>query len=422
MRILFFLLLSSIFLFSFSFFGGAKEAKKTVTLKAMPTLNPSVQAEKAFAYLNHLRTKAGMSNFFHNTKLEQSALAHANYLTLHNKIGHYEDLGEAGFTGVLPKDRIAKAGYRAGISIENVSNNALGFKHSVDGLFAAIYHRFGFLDFQADEIGIGVSQKSTDNSITAYVYNMGVYEINDLCKGESYRGRESYNYNICVDKSFRIKESAFNEGYNACYKRNKKIVIYPYDEQDDIPPAFYDEMPDPLPAYRVSGFPISIQFNPYYFKYVKLKRFELFLEGKKVALAQMYDHISDINSYFKRNEFAIFPQERLRWGSRYHVAVAYEVAGKSYTKEWDFTTKTLPSKAIMIDKNKVEVKISASKGTILYFKPKDQNDILDNILFDTKLDVDFIDKNTIMIRTTAEVGETFELEVSGRKISLLVGA
>ena len=134
----------------------------------------------------------------------------------------------------------------------------------------------------------------------------------------------------------------------------------------------------------------------------------------------MYDHISDINSLFKRNEFALFPQERLAWGKRYHVEVEYEVSGKKYEKKWDFSTRKLPSKAIMIDKNKSRVKISAKEATILYFKPQHQNDILDNILYDTKLDIAFIDKNTIMIRTVADSGEEFKLDVSGREITLLI--
>ncbi len=405
---------------AFSFFSSAEKTQGTVTIKTMPALEPDTQAQEAFSYLNQLRQKAGMSNFLRNSNLEQSALSHASYLTNNNIIGHYESHNKPGFTGIAPKDRVAKAGYKAGISIENVSNNAMGYKMSVDGLFSAIYHRFGFLDFQVDEIGVGVSQKPSDNSITAYVYNMGVYEINDLCKGSSYAGNASYNYNICVDRAFRIEESLFKSGYNACYKRNKKVVIYPYDEQTNVPPAFFDELPDPLPQHSVSGFPISIQFNPYYFRSVRLKRFELFLEGKKVEIAQKYDHISDINSMFKRNEFAIFPQERLQWNSRYHVEVEYTVDGKSHQKEWDFTTRKLPSKPIMIEKKKMQVKISASGETILYFKPLHQNDILENIQYDTKLDIEFVDKNTIMITTEAKAGEFFSLNVSGREIGLLV--
>jgi len=74
----------------------------------------------------------------------------------------------------------------------------------------------------------------------------------------------------------------------------------------------------------------------------------------------------------------------------------------------------------MIDKKKMQVKISNRKETILYFKPLHQNDILENIQYSAKLDITFIDNNTIMMRTNARVGELFNLNVSGRKITLLV--
>lgn len=361
-----------------------------------------------------------MSKFLFNENLQKSAHLHADYLLRHNVIGHYQEEGKAGFSGILPRDRVINAGYKTGMSIENVSSHTIGYEKSVEGLFSAIYHRFGFLDFQVDEIGIGMGQDNKDSSKTAYVYNMGVYEINDLCKKSSYHGNGEYTYHICADENFRIKKSLFDAGYNACYKRNKKVVIYPYDEQSNVPPAFYDELPDPLPEHSVSGFPISIQFNPYYHKIVKLKRFELFLGDKKVTQTKVYDHISDINSLFKRNEFALFPQERLAWDSRYRVEVEYKVLDESFTKIWHFNTKKLSTKPIMIDKKNMQVEISNAKETILYFKPLHQNDILENIQYSAKLNLTFIDNNTIIIRTKARVGESFQINVSGREITLLV--
>ncbi len=361
-----------------------------------------------------------MSKFLHNENLQKSAKSHADYLLQHDIIGHYQEEGKVGFSGILPRDRVISAGYKTGMSIENVSSHTIGYEKSIEGLFSAIYHRFGFLDFQVDEIGVGMSQDSKDSAKTAYVYNMGVYEINDLCKKSSYSGNGEYTYHICADENFKIKKSLFDAGYNACYKRNKKVVIYPYDEQTNVPPAFYDELPDPLPEHRVSGFPISIQFNPYYHKIVKLKRFELFLGDKKVTQTKLYDHISDINSLFKRNEFALFPLERLEWDSRYRVEVEYKVHDKSFSKTWYFKTKKLSSTPIMIDKKKMQVEISTSAGSILYFKPRHQNDILENIQYDANLDITFIDNNTIMIRTKARVGESFKLNVSGREIRILV--
>jgi len=391
-----------------------------ITFKEAPILSPEQEQQNSFDYLNTLRYKAGMSKFLHNAYLEKSAQSHASYLTYHDSIGHYEEEGKRGFTGVLPKERILHAGYKTPLSMENVSSQTIGYKKSIEGLFSAIYHRFGFLDFQMDEVGVGVSQNPKDSSKTAYVYNMGVYEINDLCAGVSYRGRGDYTYNICADKTFRIEKKAFDRAYHACYIRNQKVVIYPYAGQEDVPPAFFDEDPDPLPEYRVSGFPISIQFNPAYFKFVRLKSFELFVAGEKVEETLLYDHISDINSRFKRNEFALFPLKRLDWDREYHVKVVYDVLGKTEQKEWSFTTQKLPFKPIMIDQPTSSIQISAKHPTLLYFKPQHPDDILDDIKYDSELDISFVDKNTIMITTNAKLGEVFQLHLSHRDITLLV--
>lgn len=404
---------------AFSLWGlGEKEPPK-VTIKAVRTLDTSIEARKALAYLNELRYRAGMSKFLYNKTLQTSALSHANYLTDHEEIGHFEERGKVGFTGVMPKDRVKYAGYLSTMSMENVSNQTIGYKASVDGLFSAIYHRFGFLDFQVDEIGIGVSQNPDKKDQVAYVYNMGIYEINDLCHEPSYRGRGEYIYNVCIDSKHRIEKKAFNAGYKACYIRNKKIVIYPFDGQEEVPPAFFDELPDPLPEYRVSGFPISVQFNPQKYPYVHLKSFELYHDSKLVT-CKTYDAISDINYMLKRNEFALFPLKRLEWDSRYEVRLVYEHRGKTYTKTWHFQTKKLPSKPIMITKKSTKVTLHQHSPMVLYFPPKDGNDILGDALYDTALDVTFIDKNTLLVRTSAKVGASYSLKISGRDIQILV--
>ena len=391
-----------------------------VTVVKVPTFDTFKEEQESFHYLNQLRLHAGMSQFFYNENLQKSASSHANYLVANSAIGHNEEMGKVGFSGIFPHERIIKAGYKTGMSIENVSSNTIGYKKSIDALFSAIYHRFGFLDFQVNEIGIGMKQDDKDSAKTAYVYNMGIYELNELCKKDSYSGNGEYTYKICADENLKIQKSLFDIGYNACRKSNKKIVIYPYAKQINVPPAFYDELPDPLPEYMVSGFPISIQFNPYYFQIVKLKRFELFLGENKVTNVKLYDHISDINSLFKRNEFALFPLERLNWDSQYRVEVEYQVDDETFVKRWFFKTKKLSTKPIIIDKKTMQVKISNERETILYFKPQHKNDILDNIQYSSKLHLTLIDNNTIKIKTDAEDRALFRLNIADWKIALLV--
>ena len=60
-----------------------------------------------------------------------------------------------------------------------------------------------------------------------------------------------------------------------------------------MPLAFYNESPDPLPDYDVSGFPISVEFNDHFIKNVKLKDFRLLNEEKEVVETRTLDQHND---------------------------------------------------------------------------------------------------------------------------------
>jgi hypothetical protein len=254
------------------------------------------------------------------------------------------------------------------------------------------------LDFQVDEIGIGVAQNQNQREKNAYVYNMGIHEITKLCEKNSFNGVGKYVYKVCKDESIKIKESTFQEALNASRLYNKKIVIYPNDEQRDIPPAFFDELPDPLPKHRVSGFPISIQFNEYYFKKVKVTSFQLFdKDNKEIKETLLYDHFTDINAKFKKFEFALFPLKRLSWDSRYKVIVHYVADGKKEIKEWHFKTKSFSEPLHVVTKEKHSFEIEPNSAYVFYIKPFSKTDILGDLQYPDSLDITFIDKNTIKV-------------------------
>jgi uncharacterized protein YkwD len=312
MRIIIFGSLLIISLFAYKQMHSV-EYKQHITIDKKEPLNLGYEKSKALEYLNFLRQKSGMVSFIRNHTLELSAKNHADYLIKNSQIGHYQEKNRPLFTGVEPKDRMLHAGYQTPLSVENVSHNNINYKDSIEGLFSAIYHRFGFLDFKVDEIGIGVAQDSKDASKNAYVYNMGIYQLNDLCSGSSFQGYGKYVYKVCKNSELKIKQSKFDEAMNACRLLNNRVVIYPYDGQEHVPPAFFDEIPDPLLEYSVSGFPVSVQFNKYYYKRVKLNSFKLFDSDNREVDSILYDHISDINMLFKRGEYALFPKKRLEW-------------------------------------------------------------------------------------------------------------
>jgi len=123
-------------------------------------------------YLNDLRQQAGMQPFVHHPQLQQSAQHHADYLAINRQWGHTQLPGRQGFTGAVPMERMLKAGYNNRHGSENVSSHlgSVSPKKSIDGLMSAIYHRFAFLSFEHDQLGIGYA---SENNFHSYVYNLG---------------------------------------------------------------------------------------------------------------------------------------------------------------------------------------------------------------------------------------------------------
>jgi hypothetical protein len=271
-----------------------------IFLKENPIIDIDIEEKKALEYLNYIRVNTGLIPLKENLYLKKAAKNHAKYLVQNRTIGHFEDINRSGFTGKFGSNRAIFAGYETSMVIENISSNNFSYKDSIDGLMSAIYHRFGFLDFKIDEVGVGVSQGLDIVANTAFVYNMGSSHLENLCKNRpTLEVFKTYVIGICKDIHLKVDGKRFTQALHANMMRNSSIVVYPFDGQDDIPPAFYDELPDPLPSYSVSGFPISISFNMALLKDVRLLEFKLFRGEKEITKSIIYSKNSDPN---KKNE------------------------------------------------------------------------------------------------------------------------
>lgn len=178
--------------------------------------------QSALDYLNSIRQDVGLIQFNPNKKLDKAAASHANYLVRQQKIGHYEKKGWGGYTGKTPSDRVLHAGYASKAVMENITVNTKTSHKSIDTLFAAIYHRFVFLNFDKDEIGIGSASTKKKRKITSsFVYNIGSSAITKLCK-RYYPKQNGFFYmqNLCKDSSITVPEYLFQEKQNKI--RSKK--------------------------------------------------------------------------------------------------------------------------------------------------------------------------------------------------------
>ncbi len=382
-----------------------------------PSADPVIEGMEARLYLNSLRQKGGLPSFYGNESLEKAAALHASYLAKNRTDGHYQVPELPGFSGKTPADRAVKAGYPSRMVQENLSSGNIDFKDSVDGLFSAIYHRFGFLDSVMDEIGIAYAEDVFGRRI--YVYDMGNYNVARLCREEERFTQGRYITGICTQSDKKISSRRFEKVLDTNRKQSKDIILWPYDGQEDVPPAFFEEIPDPLPDYSVSGYPISIVFNDLYFKRVKVVSFRLYsdVSGEEVPVRLM-DSGNDPNLLLKKNQFAIFPLERLDYDTNYTAVVNFTAGPKSFEREWHFRTRSFDADILKVASESAEFKIEAGKSYVLYLQPHGPNDLLKDVVHPRGTVVERIDANTFMLKVAEGMSGPVVIKAGERRVRL----
>ncbi len=386
----------------------------------------SLRAETALDYLNTLRTKAGLVTFSEESRLQQAAQNHSDYMQSNNVSGHYEESDKEGFTGEGPMDRVLYVDYSLRKVSENVSWKREGtYKSSIDMLFSAIYHRYGFLSITSDEIGIGVS----DNG-EFYTYDMGYSALRDLCENSTYESGDSV-YNVCKDEDKKIEADAWSSATENHKDSSPDIVLWPPDESDDIPPVFYEESPDPLPNDSVTGYPVSIEFNTATYSTspeVSDLTIEDLKTGDYLERIILMNKENDPNSHFNDFQVASFPKKRLEWGHLYEVELTYSYEDNTHTKSWQFKTRTLKDVVERFyrieNNNDISLNVVTGKSYGIYIVPNDTNDKLGGVHYSYSSDApvfSYIDYNTVSVTVTGDVGDyvqfTFDNE---QKVKLTI--
>ncbi|MEN8213917.1 MAG: CAP domain-containing protein [Pseudomonadota bacterium] len=430
------------------------------------------------SYLNQLRSQAGMTTLQQQPALARAAANHAAYLANN----HWSDGGQPlhsahaelpdgnYFTGEKVAQRVQHAGYPHDVVLENVSQGdaEMDVYAAIDGLMSAIYHRFTFLDFTVDEIGIagenGVqvfelgrsdlrglcTSPDSEALFTPPVYCLdtlvsGSYHDNlcqqipsralykepwheacanharldagymrrfcqqppaaallqgpgryyTLCDGrrkvrkgwfdqlcasppaearyphsgryyticdskarvnenwyrdicastpEFGRYRESASYQLfCSHNPLQVRPEYLQQRLLEMRRRNPALVVWPADGATDIPPAFFEEDPDPLPDFSVSGYPLSIQVNPATWEKASVVSFMLYRksgdEWASVDILPPMSKNNDPNDRFTVHQFALFPVRRLQWNSHYRAVAELQLDNERRRVEWSFATR-----------------------------------------------------------------------------------
>lgn len=357
-----------------------------------------------FQYLNKIRTEAGMTQFNWNNQLADAAQNHANYLSNNNRHGHHESLGLPFYTGEWASDRAIFSGYANRMASENVTSKIgdNSFYNPVDSLMSAIYHRLGFLNLENNEAGIGHKHAK----ISSYVYLMGNQSISEQCGQAEFNTTGAYLYQACKDKEFKIGKNEKQKLQFQNQKLNPEIVVWPARNSINIPPVFYEESPDPLPNYSVSGYPISVQFNPAYFSQPpELIKFEIRKHKSNKPLESIVIMNKNNDPQRELNEFqhAFFPKNRLQWAQYYKALILYnDQSGDLKEHSWSFKVAEIDDPIYIINSDDMKIRVDGDSAYTLYYPPEHANDVSASLSYrGTAADVkiNYIDKNTLKINT-----------------------
>lgn len=355
---------------------------------------------EGLAYLNMLRANAGLITLKSSATLQKAAAAHAGYLLNNQSSGHYETQGKGFYTGKTPSERVMNAGHPSAFVMENISVNTPEETQAVDNLFSAIYHRFVFLNMDKDEIGIGFASTNKKRSIkSAYVYNLGSSYVSRLCQRSfSMTHGVYYMKDLCRDRSKMVPVHLFREHKEDVQRNNRDIILYPYAGQTTIWPAFYNESPDPLPGYKVSGFPVSVQFNPAYYQSVRLHSFRLYdKRGKEIKAVKVLHHHNDHNRILSEFEFALMPLQRLEFGSEYTAVFEALADGRKIRERWSFSTVKPKEPLYRMTEETAHLSVPSGSTILLYVVPASREDILYSSKARGDIKALFLDQNTLRV-------------------------
>lgn len=250
--------------------------------------------------MNYFRKIAGLEPLVLDEKLCAPCAAHAKYLVLHddrvwtqgaNRIDPHDELKDlSGYT-----DEGKKA---AKSSIIAWVEPVLAVNNHMEGHF----HRVPILDPGLKRIGLGVEKGG------------------------------SYGWACVFDVISGLQGPASGE-------TRPPFVIFPIEDQKDVPTQYYDEMPDPIPqaTNKTAGYPITVTWPVG--KKVTAAQATLTTGPKKTAVDFWFSSPEKpADPLFQRNTICLMAKAPLALKTVYTVTVEATVDGQAWTMTWSFTT------------------------------------------------------------------------------------
>jgi hypothetical protein len=238
----------------------------------------------------------------------------------------------------------------------------------------------------------------------------------------------AYYSNLC-HSDFKVSKKFSKELNARQYKKNPDYVVWPPLNANEVRPVFFDETPDPLPDLDVSGYPLSLQFNPGKVKSAKVSTFKLEKKSKngkwtRIKAVREINHSNDPQKVFSKLQFAWFPLQRLDWNTTYRASVFAKIDESKNNIKWLFTTKSINTPLITVKSHQKKVLVPKDKWFTLYLVPsKDVSRPMQQINLAwrgfSKVKSNIIDLNTIKLIIENTHCQPVTLEMAqGRKLTL----
>jgi uncharacterized protein YkwD len=238
---------------------------------------------------NQLRLEVAAPAVRSDDRVTAAAQRHAEYLARNNSLGHEESPGDAGFSGVTVRDRLAAQGYADATASEVATSFGSGTE-GVRSLWLLPYHRLGLMHPQAVVAGWGhaeIDGRSTTVGVIVYDFGFAAPD--------------------------RVRSPAVDQRVPTSWSG--------------------EELPDVLPAgaARPVGYPVMVVYSrgrPAELRSARLSD----ASGREIAY-----HV--VPQIYERDYVAIVPASPLASGTRYHVRLDLRVADADVTEEWEFATE-----------------------------------------------------------------------------------
>ena len=366
---------------------------------------------RGYEHLADIRRAAGLLPLARQPALELAARDHAAYLAEHRTTSHEQSRGRRGFTGETPSDRALARGYRGSAS-ENVSYGHPDLGASIDGLMAAIYHRLNFLDFERDEIGIAACREEGSE---AYAYSLGATGLAALCARPARTTTGSFVRGLCAKDRRLLAARDVDEWRAVVTNRSPDVVVWP-PPGEIVAPAFFEEIPDPLPDRSVSGYPVSFQAHPGRFERLVVEHFELTSSGDAaVGPLRTLDVETDPHGKLSTREWVVFPLQRLAWDTDYRVEAVVRVDGERRAFDWSFRTAAPDGELLELDQRMPYHVIEPGVQYAIYAPPPTFHRLADGVSWrypaGVELETRFQDGNTLVLTVHGRACAPIELRL-----------